>query len=88
MGSEIDYKDFIEKLDARLDLYFKKQAEFVCCKKGCSDCCEKGDYPLSELELKYLMQGFMSLDNETKLAVQQNFLEIKSKRFQILFLLV
>ena len=67
------YKDFLNKLDARLEVYFKAQSEHICCKKGCSACCEKGDYPLSDLELKYLMQCFSNLDNETKVKVQKNF---------------
>ena len=71
------YSEFLKELDARLCGYFEQQAEHICCKKGCSACCEKGDYPISELELKYLMQGFLSLDKETKLVVQQNFSEIK-----------
>ena len=67
------YQYFLSKLDAQLESYFKNQAEYVCCKRGCSACCEKGDYPVSELELKYLMQGFSSLDNELKKIVQNNF---------------
>ena len=67
------YVTFLRDLDARLISYFEEQAEFVCCKKGCSACCEKGDYPISELELQYLMQGYMGLDNELKAEVQRNF---------------
>ena len=67
------YSEFLKELDARLCGYFEQQAEHICCKKGCSACCEKGDYPISELELKYLMQGFSGLDNELKKIVQNNF---------------
>lgn len=68
-----NYVAFLKELDARLDAYFEEQAEHICCKKGCSACCEKGDYPISELELQYLMQGYMGLDNELKTEVQRNF---------------
>ena len=71
------YYEFLKVLDSRLDAYFKDQAEFICCKKGCSACCEKGDYPISELELHYVMQGFQVLDNEMKSIVQKNFKNIK-----------
>lgn len=67
-----NYKKFITNLDARLESYFKEQAEFVCCKKGCSACCEKGDYPISEIELLYLMQGYAELSSEIKHKIQQN----------------
>ena len=71
------YSKFLKSLDARLYCYFKQQAEHICCKKGCSDCCEQGDYPISELELKYLMLGFSSLDYELKFKIQKKFSEIK-----------
>jgi len=66
------YKSFIDELDKELAVYFEKQADYICCKKGCSACCEKGDYPLTEIELYYLMQGYSKLDNDIKTVVQEN----------------
>ena len=77
MGQKIDYPAFIAKLDKRLEEYFNSQSENVCCKKGCSSCCEKGDYPLSEIELEYMMQGYISLDNSTKTQIQENIKDIQ-----------
>lgn len=71
------YEDFLKELDARLGAYFKAHSEHLFCKKGCSACCANGDYPLSELELKYLMQGFLLLENEMKILVQKNFNKIQ-----------
>ena len=72
MVSQIDYDYFIKKLDERLQKYFDAFAGSVGCKKGCSLCCEKGDYPLSDIELEYLIKGYIKLNNEIKLKVQQN----------------
>ena len=74
---QIDFEKFIQELDIRLENYFKIQAEFICCHKGCAECCEKGDYPLSEAELKYLMQGYLKLDYETRSEVQKNIRNLK-----------
>lgn len=71
------YETFLKDLDVQLGEYFKNQAEFVSCKKGCSYCCQKGDYPISELELQYLMKGYISLNNETKLLIQKNIKNIQ-----------
>ena len=71
------YIDFLKEFDKKLDVYFSSHASFLCCKKGCSACCEKGDYPVSELELKYLMQGYASLAFEMKITVQENFKNIE-----------
>ena len=73
MEQKINYQKFLFDLDKKLDSYFLAQKEFVKCKAGCSSCCEKGDYPLSDIELEYLMQGFISLESEIKFQVQNNF---------------
>jgi len=68
----INYENFIKSLDKKLKEYFEREAAFVCCESGCSACCETGDYPLSRLELEYIMKGFSALDNATKREVQKN----------------
>lgn len=72
MGAKINYAEFLEKFDQRLQEYFESFGENICCHKGCSDCCEKGDYPITDIELNYLMNGFLNLDLPTKLQVQNN----------------
>ena len=57
--------------------YFKLHKEHIFCSIGCSSCCENGDYPLSQTELEYLMQGFAGLQDETKRTVQNNIKNIK-----------
>ena len=68
----MNYQQFLSELDKKLEKYFNAHKEFIHCKLGCSFCCEKGDYPISRIELEYLMQGFISLDDETKILVQSN----------------
>ena len=72
-----EYKAFLKKLDARLAIYFEEQAEHIYCKKGCSACCEKGDYPISEIELRYIMLGYSKIDNDLKIQIQSNLSNIK-----------
>lgn len=73
----INYQKFLEDFDCRLKEYFKRDSGFIHCKAGCSACCETGDYPVSQLELEYLMQGFASLDNTLKREVQENIKTIQ-----------
>lgn len=72
MASKIDYQNFLKDLDTRLSSYFETFGREIACKKGCSACCEKGDYPLSDIELEYLMEGYTELDNEMKVKIQNN----------------
>lgn len=71
-----NYRKFLKEFDRKLENYFNQHKEHVHCKIGCSSCCENGDYPLSQLELEYLMQGYINLDNETKIKVQKNIKSI------------
>ena len=74
---EANYKINKEALEQVTGLY--NELEVINCTAGCSACCETGDYPVSQLELEYLMQGFASLDNTLKLEVQKN---IKTIHFE------
>ena len=73
----MNYIDFLKTLDLRLEKYFEEQKSYICCKKFCSACCEKGDYPISNYELEYLMEGYKSLANPIKIQVQENFKEME-----------
>ncbi len=72
-----NYKLFLSQFDAKLECFFNKYSEYIYCKKGCCYCCQEGDYPISELELQYLMQGYINLDNSKKLSIQENITNIK-----------
>ena len=67
----------MENLDKKLKCYFELHKEHINCHIGCSSCCENGDYPISQLELEYLMQGFIQLSDEDKKIVQNNMKHIK-----------
>lgn len=73
----MQYQDFINDLDKQLKQYFELHSEHIHCRLGCSSCCETGDYPLSQKELEFLMQGFINLDDKTKIVVQNNIKNIK-----------
>ena len=72
----MDYKDFLVDLDKRLGQYFELHKEHINCCLGCSSCCETGDYPMSQLELEYLMQGYTKLNDKDKITVQNNIKNI------------
>ncbi len=74
------YVQFLKEFDAKLAAYFKRDSAAIKCQKGCSLCCENGDYPLSYLEMSYLMQGFACLDKEKHDCVRENIIKIKAQR--------
>lgn len=71
------YEEFLKEFDLMLGTLFEQHKRYVKCKKGCSICCEKGDYPFSQLEFAYLTQGYINLPYYTKIIVQQNIANIK-----------
>ena len=74
------YERFLKEFDKKLKGYFEAQSEYICCKEGCSECCEIGDYPFSELEMMYLMSGFKTLKPSEQIIVRQSIASIKKNR--------
>lgn len=68
----MDYPKFLKEFDKKLENYFNSQASYIHCQKGCANCCKNGDYPMSDIELKYLMIGYEKLSLETKSTIQKN----------------
>ena len=66
------YKVFIDILTNELQKMFENQREFIKCREGCSYCCEYGEYPFSEAEFEYLLEGYEELDNDIKNQIISN----------------
>ena len=64
----------------RINAHFEDQKEYIHCKEGCSLCCEKGEYPCSELEFEFLKIGFMSLDKEIQQQIVNNVIQLKAEK--------
>ena len=84
-----NYKKFLEEFDKQLSKLFESQKKYIKCEKGCSLCCKQGDYPYSQIEFAYLTQGYISLNENTKILIQQNIRllrkekeEYKGERFE------
>ena len=71
-----NYIAYLEKLDRKLSAFFDAQAPFIYCKKGCSKCCQDGDYPFSELEYKYLIFGYKKLDEQLQKTILNRILNV------------
>ena len=74
------YEIFLYTLNKELQKMFDNQAEFIKCKEGCSYCCEKGEYPFSELEFNYLIEGYKQLDSNTKKIIKENIKQINKEK--------
>ena len=74
------YEKFLKEFDKKIKNYFEEQSEYICCKEGCSGCCEIGDYPFTQLEMMYLMEGYNALPPLVQAQVRNNLLTIKNNR--------
>lgn len=76
------YEKFLEEFDTALTKYFELHKQYIKCKKGCTDCCMKGEYPYSRLEAEYLMQGFVNLPKDIKDDIRRNIIILKDQKLQ------
>ncbi len=75
-----NFEKFLKSVDEDLVKIFDYQKEYICCKKGCSVCCEDGDYPLSKLEFEYMQEEYKKLDETTKQQINKNIEKIKKEQ--------
>ena len=73
-----NFKKFLASVNEDIEKIFNHQREFISCKEGCSLCCERGDYPISEIEYKYMMIAYEKLDENTKSIIKKNVQELKN----------
>ena len=86
------YRNFLTEFNKKLSKYFDEHKDFICCKEGCSECCEIGEYPFSRLEAEYIMSGFITLSADLQNRIKSNIKEIaqkyeNSKMYQCPFLI-
>ena len=74
-----DYKRYLNSLQVILDKFFEDQKEYICCKKGCSYCCETGAYPFSKIEFDYLTMGFFQLAPDVRDEVINRMIDLKEE---------
>ncbi len=74
------YELYLAYLEKKLGAFFEEQSPYIFCKEGCSYCCEKGEYPFTEIEFAYLMLGTRFLNKETFNQIEKNMLEVKNAK--------
>ncbi len=78
-----NFEIFLKSVDDDLKKIFDYQKEYIFCKKGCSLCCENGDYPLSQIEFEYLMDGFKNLNAGEQSIIKENIEKIKQEKQEL-----
>jgi len=74
------YEKFLKEFDKQLEKLFLKQKKYIKCSKNCCQCCEKGEYPLSQTEVFYITEGYINLPPELKKTVQQNIKKLLEEK--------
>ncbi len=67
-----NYKIYLTLLEERvIKKHFDEQKPYICCRKGCAHCCKNGEFPLSEIEMEYLMSGYEKLPQDKKAEIKK-----------------
>ena len=74
-----NYKKFLEFIEQKLEGFFENQKDYIFCKKGCAKCCKNAQFPYSLIEVTYLLQGALELDEALQEKIKANILTLKEK---------
>jgi len=74
-----NFEKLLASIDGDMQKIFEYQKEYIHCQKGCSLCCERGDYPVSRIEFDYMMIGFKLLEENLKTQIRKKAEIIKCK---------
>ncbi|MBR1907352.1 YkgJ family cysteine cluster protein [bacterium] len=78
-----NYKVYLNLIEERmLNKYFEEQKPYIFCKAGCSHCCEKGEYPVTKIELAYLLLGFSQLPFDLKTEIIDKIKRLKIEKLE------
>lgn len=75
-----NYVLYLNFLNEKLDKFFNIQAPYIFCKKGCAKCCKNAQFPISAIELKYLLSGVVELDDEKQIKIEENLKVLTEKK--------
>ncbi len=75
-----NYETFLAVLDKKLKQFFEQQKEYVCCKRGCSFCCEEGCYPASNIEYLYIKSAMDRLDKDLQERIKDEIKRLKEQK--------
>ena len=70
-----NYELYLSQINSKLEDFFERQKPYIHCKKGCAKCCKNSEFPYTRLEITYLLNGFLTLDDETKQKIENNILK-------------
>ena len=68
LGNYILYLDIIQK---KIDKFFEDQKEYIFCHAGCAKCCKHAQFPFSEIEFRFLLEGMFSLDKDLQMQIME-----------------
>lgn len=77
IGNYVAYLAFLNK---KLSDFFHRQKPFIFCKKGCAMCCKHAQFPYSAIEMKYLLNGALTLEEKTQQKIEENIAGILEKK--------
>lgn len=75
-----NYSKYIEFLQGRLNKFFDAQSPYIACKKGCALCCKNAQFPYSEVEFNYLVQGSLTLPENVQKKIDENIQEVLKEK--------
>lgn len=67
-----NYLLYLGYITNKIQTFFDNQKDYICCHKGCSECCRHAQFPYSEIEFKLIYEGLKGLQPDIQKQVLDN----------------
>lgn len=71
-----NYNLFLQLLQKKIDKFFDNQKEYIECKEGCGLCCKNAQFPFTEIEFQFLLNGFFKLEEKLQMKIMEKIEQI------------
>lgn len=75
-----NYLIYLNLINKKLQNFFENQKSYIACKQGCAKCCKNAEFPYTEIEFKYLLEGYFKLPKDTQLLIMERICNLEAEK--------
>ena len=75
-----NYVLYLQVITNKINSFFEEQKDYIMCHQGCAKCCKGAQFPFTEIEFRFLLEGFVQLDEELKMKILRQIDDVLAQK--------